>query len=116
MEAATQFLLSPTMDPASSSSGHQHIRTTPVLSSREEAINAWAATLTLDCVQLNEESSDIVAINGLLRHLLTQKHLRRFCVMFTICLVASTYKRYQAEVRCRTFQMQFSELVQATNL
>jgi hypothetical protein len=82
------------MDPASSSSsGHQHIRTTPVLSSREEAINAWAATITLDSVQLNEESSDIVAINGLLRHLLTQKHLRRFCVMFTI----SGYKNKKRE-------------------
>ena len=55
-----------------------------VLSSRDEAINAWATTLTLDSVQLDAESSDIISINGLLRHLLTQKHLRRFCVMFRV--------------------------------
>ncbi len=58
--------------------------TTQVLSSWGEAINTWATTLALDSVQLDAESSNIVSINGLLQHLLTQKHLRRFCVVFRV--------------------------------
>jgi hypothetical protein len=58
--------------------------TTQELSSRDEAINTWASTLTLDSVQLDAESSNIVLMNGLLQHLLTQKHLRSFCVMLRV--------------------------------
>lgn len=84
LQTKIQLLNSPTDPAASSSLQHHNMSTQVVLSSRDEAINAWATTLTLDSVQLDAESSDIISINGLLRHLLTQKHLRRFCVMFRV--------------------------------
>ena len=63
---------------------HRHTMTTQKLSSKDKAINTWATTSKLESVQLDAKSSDTVSINGLLRHLLTQKHLRRFCVMFRV--------------------------------
>ena len=52
---------------------------------REGAINVWAESITsVESVLLNAASNDIISINGLGQHSLTQRHLRRFCVKFRI--------------------------------
>jgi hypothetical protein len=50
---------------------------------KELAENVWAQSLSLDSVLL-DASNELISINGVSRAQLSQKYLRRFCVMFKI--------------------------------
>ena len=55
----------------------------PRWDAKEVAENAWAQSVSLDSALL-DASNELISINGVGRAQLSQKYLRRFCVMFKI--------------------------------